>query len=86
MEGTIFVGRTTLDEVSALLSPVGALLNHSCYPTTCVAYDAEGRQCFIACRAIARETKLHILTSTAACRQESARGAPEIDLRLRLRV
>jgi hypothetical protein len=41
-----------LDEVSALLSPVGALLNHSCFPTTCVAYDAQGRQCFIACRAI----------------------------------
>ena len=41
-----------LDEVSALLSPVGALLNHSCYPTTCVAYDAQGRQCFMACRSI----------------------------------
>ena len=32
-----------LDEVSALLSPVGALLNHSCFPTTSVAYDAQGR-------------------------------------------
>ena len=55
-----------LDGASALLSPVGALLNHSCYPTTCVAYDSDGRQCFIACAPSTRETKLHILMWTAA--------------------
>lgn len=47
-----------LSEVAALLSPVGALLNHSCYPTTCVAYDTTGHQCFIACRDISEGDEL----------------------------